>query len=68
MKPHAKPWLPTKKHNRSDDERRNADDAETQHQLNRQKDGSDDDMFYQPTCHVNMITVENRSSNPRQIG
>ena len=28
LKPHAKPLLPAEKHNRSDDGRRNADDAE----------------------------------------
>ena len=60
MKPRAKPCLPTEKHNRGDDERRNADDAETQHQLNRQKDRCDEGMYYQSACHTNMITVETR--------
>jgi len=57
LKPHAKPLLPTEKHNRSYDGGRNTDDAESEQQLNRQEDRSDKDVFYRPVCHTNMITV-----------
>jgi hypothetical protein len=60
LKPHAKPLLPAEKHNRSDDGRRNADDAEPERQLNRQENRSDEDVFYRTGCHTNMITAENR--------